>query len=199
VSERLGEERREVFLSYAWGDEHSEKGRQRERVVEQLCARLEADGYRVLRDRTTMRRGELISGFMLRIGRGDRIVAVLSEKYLRSPFCMNEFHLIYQHACGQKVDFLQKLVPLVLEDARIDDWRTRAEWARYWEQEYLKMEQDLRYLGAGDFGTYLLMKRWYVDVGTMLEYVSDKLAPRVLSANEDEAIAAVLEMLAERA
>ena len=36
-----------------------------------------------------MRPGELISGFMKRIGRADRVIVVLSDKYLHSP-CSEE-------------------------------------------------------------------------------------------------------------
>src|SRR5262245_65782048 len=71
----------QVFVSYAWGDD-SPEGRQREQVVERLCERLRDWGYDVVRDRDQMRRGDLISEFMRRIGRGDRVVVVLSEKYL---------------------------------------------------------------------------------------------------------------------
>ncbi len=34
--------------------------------------------------------GELISGFMKRIALADRVIVVLSEKYLRSPYSMTE-------------------------------------------------------------------------------------------------------------
>jgi hypothetical protein len=35
-----------------------------------------------------MQPGDLISAFMKRIGRADRVIVVLSDKYLRSPYCM---------------------------------------------------------------------------------------------------------------
>jgi hypothetical protein len=52
----------------------------------------------VLRDSGVMRPGELISGFMKRIGRADRVIVVLSDKYLQSTYCMTELHSIYQRS-----------------------------------------------------------------------------------------------------
>jgi hypothetical protein len=40
-------------------------------VVDRLCQRLAQEGWNVLRDNKVMRPGELISGFMKRIGRAD--------------------------------------------------------------------------------------------------------------------------------
>jgi internalin A len=53
-----------------------------------------------------MRSGDLISGFMKRIGRADRVIVVLSDKYLRSPYCMTELHIIYRRSNEEKEEFL---------------------------------------------------------------------------------------------
>ena len=62
--------------------------------------------------------GELISGFMKRIGLADHVIAVLSDKYLRSPYCMTELHSIYQRSLGEKEDFLRRVIALTLDDAQ---------------------------------------------------------------------------------
>jgi hypothetical protein len=62
---------RKPFVSYAWGDGSSEQARQRTDVVDRLCQRLTQEGWNVLRDNKVMLPGELISGFMKRIGRGE--------------------------------------------------------------------------------------------------------------------------------
>jgi hypothetical protein len=51
----------EIFVSYAWGDYSSADARQRGEVVERMCETLERDGWKVVRDKTAMRYGELIS------------------------------------------------------------------------------------------------------------------------------------------
>jgi TIR domain len=66
-----------------------------------------------------------ISGFMKRIGLADHVIVVLSDKYLRSPYCMTELHSIYQRSVGEKEDFLRRIIPLVLDDARFGTWRDR--------------------------------------------------------------------------
>ncbi len=100
----------QVFVSYAWGDETPE-GRQRAKVVDDLCAALGRQGVKVRRDRDEMRPGDSISEFMDRLTEGDFILAVISDKYLRSEYCMYELFRIYRN-CADKPDrFLGKVIP----------------------------------------------------------------------------------------
>lgn len=46
------------------------------------------------------------------------MIVVLSEKYLRSPYCMAELRYIYRQSVGGKEDFLHRIIPLSLTDAR---------------------------------------------------------------------------------
>src|SRR5262249_40464865 len=131
---------RKVCVSYAWGDD-SPQGKERKELVERLCARLSGWGYRVVRDKEDMRPGDLISGFLKRIGQGDRVVVILSEKYLRSVHCMNELHEIYETSRREKEDFLRRIIPLTLKDARIGTIRERAGHARYWQHELAELQQ----------------------------------------------------------
>lgn len=56
---------------------------------------------------------------MDRLADGDFIIVVVSDKYLRSPYCMYELFRIYRN-CGSNPDrFLKRVVPLILEDARL--------------------------------------------------------------------------------
>jgi internalin A len=170
-----------VFVSYAWGDTSanaSEEDRQRQEVVERLCHTLQKERWQVVRDKTALRPGELISGFMERIGRADRVIVVLSAKYLHSPYCVTELYDIYRRSRGEKEDFLRRVIPLVLADAQIDTWRDRVTYAKHWEKEFKAMEQDLTHLGEADIRLYKAMKRWHNEVGDMLAYVNDVLVPR---------------------
>lgn len=80
----------EYCVSYAWGD-LTEEGKEREAIVDRLCDAAEKRGIRILRDKNTVGLGEGISKFMGRIGQADRVFVVLSDKYLKSPYCMTEF------------------------------------------------------------------------------------------------------------
>jgi hypothetical protein len=56
---------------------------------------------------------DLISGFMKRIGLADHVIVVLSDKYLRSPYCMTELYSIYRRTVGEKEDFLRGRRPVL--------------------------------------------------------------------------------------
>jgi internalin A len=171
-------ETRRVFISYAWGDD-SPQGRERGQVVERLCERLRAWGYQVIRDRDQMRSGDHISAFMKLIGQGDRVVVILSEKYLRSVYCMTELHGIFEHSRGARDDFLGRIIPLTLADAHIAGIRDRADHARHWKAEKEALQADVAdgLLGASDYKQWQKMSRWASEVGEMLAYIADMLHP----------------------
>jgi hypothetical protein len=59
----------------------SEDARKRGKVVEQLCETLGEEGWHIIRDNNAT--CDLISGFVKLIGLADRVIVVLSDKYLR--------------------------------------------------------------------------------------------------------------------
>jgi internalin A len=66
----------EIFVSYAWGDNSSETARKRAEVVDRLCETLANEDWNIIRDTNAMRSGDLISGFMKRIGFADHVIVV---------------------------------------------------------------------------------------------------------------------------
>lgn len=90
----------EYCVSYAWNEDTSE-GIDREAIVNQLCAEAEQRGVRILRDKTDMQVGDRISAFMHHLARGQLIFVILSEKYLRSIYCMTELYEIWKNCRGQ--------------------------------------------------------------------------------------------------
>jgi internalin A len=175
--ELLSKSTPEIFVSYAWCGDSSEDARKRTEVVDRLCETFDKDGWHILRDKTDMRPGDLISGFMKRIGLADHVIVVLSDKYLRSTYCMTELHSIYQRSVGEKEGFLRRIIPLVLADARFGTPEERVEYAKHWEARYLKLKSELDHLSVEDFRRYKLMQKWHLDIGEMLTYVSDVLSP----------------------
>jgi internalin A len=206
--EPLDKSQPEVFVSFAWGDDSSEQARQRTEVVDRLCQRLAQEGWKVLRDSGVMRPGELISGFMKRIGRADRVIVVLSDKYLHSPCCMTELHSIYQRSLGEKEDFLRRIVPLTLADAQLDDFKHRDAYAEQWMMQFrtmdehlcrLAMEQKLSRVALDDFRRYKEMQKWYLDVSDMLAHVNDVLHPHGFEAIVKDDFAVLRQMLQQAA
>jgi TIR domain len=188
----------EVFVSYAWGDDSSQETRQRTEVVNRLCETLGQHGWNVLRDNTVLRSGDLISGFMKRIGLADHVIVVLSDKYLRSPYCMTELYSIYQRSLGEKEDFLRRIIPLVLKDARFGTWRDRVAYAEHWETEFKAMEEKFRHLAEADFRLYKAMQEWHNRIGDMLAHVNDKLVPHGFDEIVKDEFAALRQMLTRR-
>jgi hypothetical protein len=189
-----------VFVSYAWGDTSSsasEEDRQRQEVVERLCETVQTEGWQVLRDKTALRYGDMISTFMKTLGQANLVIVVLSAKYLRSPYCVTELYDIYRRSL-EKEDFLRRIIPLALADAQIDTWRDRVAYAQYWEAEFKAMEQDFRQLGEADLKLYKAMRRWHNEVGDMLAYVNDVLHPHGFENIEKGDFAALRQMLTQR-
>jgi internalin A len=169
---------KQVFVSYAWGDD-SPQGKERGAVVERLCHQLHAWDYKVFRDKDHMRPGDLISDFMKLLSGGSRVIVILSEKYLRSVYCMTELHEVFVQSRNDKADFLRRIVPLTLADARIDTIRERNDHVRHWRNEVEGLRQDVAegLLGPGDYRDWHKMTRWVTDVSEMLKHIVDVLHP----------------------
>jgi hypothetical protein len=86
---------------------------------------------------------------------------------------MTEMHYIYQNSRLEKQEFLDRIIPLVLDDARFGTPEERVEYAKHWEARYLKLKSDLDHLSVEDFRLYKAMQEWHNRIGDMLAYVND--------------------------
>jgi internalin A len=172
----------EYFVSYAWGDLTPE-GRSRESVVDHLCEAAEKRGIRIIRDKRTLGLGDRVSKFMQRIGRGDRVFIVLSDKYLKSPYCMYELFEVWRNCRQDDHEFLSRIRVYTLSDAKIWSPLERAQFAVYWKEESEKLEalvneHGYEILGGKDYQHYKLMKDFSHHIGDILTTVADILQPR---------------------
>jgi internalin A len=186
----------EIFVSFAWGDDSSPAGIERQQSVDRLCAKLTEWHYQVRRDCHEIRFGEQISEYMKRLGRADRVLVILSEKYLRSPFCMTELHYIYQRSLGEADAFRERVVPVALADAHFSTPEDRLEHAKHWHARREKLKADWEFLGSSDQRLLKEMQRWSQDVGDMLAYINDRLIPRTFDDICRDDFRALREMLA---
>ena len=69
----------EIFLSYAWGSES-------EQIVNDLDSAFKAKGITLIRDKRDLGFKSIITEFMQRIGKGQAVVVVITDKYLKSPY-----------------------------------------------------------------------------------------------------------------
>jgi internalin A len=172
----------QYFVSYAWGDE-SPEGKRREVVVDRLCKAAEQRELVIQRDKRVLRLGDSISKFMQNLAGGDRVFVILSDKYLRSPYCMYELLEIWRKCSGEEEEFLDRIRVYVIPDTKIFSLSDRAQYAIHWRQEYEKVDQLIHdhgsdVVGRRGFQEYKLMgdfRRWVAEI---LETVADRLQPR---------------------
>ena len=171
----------QVFVSYAWGDETA-VGKERAKIVDNLCAALAQQGVKVRRDHDEIRPGDLISEFMDRLVEGDFILAVISDKYLRSEYCMYELFRIYRNCADKPERFLGKVIPLILPDANLDRLANRLQRAIYWtkQEDELKplVTRNVESVGTEFFRKFKLIGEFARNSSNILEYLMDKLQPR---------------------
>jgi hypothetical protein len=121
-----------VFVSYAWGDES-------EHVVEELERAFDKNGIHIERDKKDLGFKDSIEAFEQRIGRGQCIILVISDKYLRSEHCMYELLEIKEN--GRLRD---RVFPIVLADARIYKAIDRMKLIKYWDEQIKQLNQAIR-------------------------------------------------------
>lgn len=176
--------RREVFISYAWGDD-SPEDKERKQIVDGLvdALRKHPEPITVRIDCDEMRPGNLISAFMDRLAAADRVIVVISVKYLRSEYCMYELFKIYQNCRSNAEDFQRRIIPIVLPDAGLSG-RTaeRLKPAIYWMKEEQKLEAIIaanpKAVGISTYMKYRQIGEFARNTSDMIEYLYDQLQPR---------------------
>jgi len=124
-----------VFISYAWGSE-------REEIVNQIDEALQKRGVKIIRDKRELGYKGSIKEFMERIGRGNCVIVVVSDKYLRSQNCMFELVEI-----AENKQFHNRIFPIVLSDANIYDPVGRVEYVKYWEDKISELNNAMKSVG----------------------------------------------------
>jgi TIR domain len=171
----------EYFVSYAWGDD-SENGREREAVVNRFCDAAAAKGVTVIRDKTAMQPGDRISKFMERIGRGDRVLIVLSDKYIKSTYCMTELFEVWRNCREEDSAFIARTRVYVTPCAKIGTLTERTKYVLHWREKFAEMdaqvkEHGLGVLAAADLTDYRRMETFVGKTSDMLRLVKDVLRP----------------------
>jgi internalin A len=190
----------EVYISYAWGDKTPE-GQRSNVVVDAICAALASKNVRIHRDAVDLVPGDRISDFMNRLIEGDLIVTMLSEKYLHSYNCMSELFGIYRR-CGQDPHrFLDRIIPIVLPDARLSDPVDRIDHAEFWKKGREALHRKLRELGDFAYAGVEIPKQFRLvdefarNVADMLTYINDKLFPRDVVEMEKGGFAEIVKLI----
>jgi hypothetical protein len=174
----------EYYVSYAWGDDSTE-GKEREAVVDRLCLKAEARGERIIRDKTAMKIDDRISIFMERIGNGvvnGRVCIVLSDKYLKSPYCMHELFDVWRNCREDPRTFIDRTRVFVQPSAKISTAFERAQYVIHWKSAFKELDALVRehgqfVLSNKDNAEFRLMSRFVSETANVLQLVQDTLRP----------------------
>lgn len=172
---------REWYVSYAWNDAQNPT---LEQPVDELCAEAAKRGIRIKRDRTDLGPGDgRITAFMDKIGVGERIVVVLSEKYLRSPFCMHELYAIWRRSRAD-AEFINRVRLWALPRVPIWTPKQRVGCNQYWFKEFQELAGSLEpgqppsLLGEDGMRRLLSMQDFYTKAADILGTLTDHVHKR---------------------
>jgi internalin A len=186
--------KRTLFISYR----HAESGA----YVRELAPVLEAvtgDPARVIWD-NKLRDDESISGFIDSVRTIPVLVAVLGPSYLRSRYCLSELFAAWESSGCLKERFGVKVLPLILDDAGIDDVADRGTHARHWSdraKQLATLAGEFN-LGDTDYGAGKQMRHWGERLGDALAAVADPKLPRGWNAIRADGFATIRKVLEER-
>ncbi|MDI1322252.1 MAG: toll/interleukin-1 receptor domain-containing protein [Algoriphagus sp.] len=124
----------QVFISYAWGGES-------EVVANEIEAELIAKSIHLVRDKADLGFKGLIREFMEKIGQGNLVVLIISDKYLKSKNCMFELLEV-----EKKGEFYGRVFPVVLPDANIYDALGIINYLKYWDQKIKELNESVKAL-----------------------------------------------------
>ncbi|MBE9103954.1 leucine-rich repeat domain-containing protein [Nostoc cf. edaphicum LEGE 07299] len=183
---------KEIFISYAWGGES-------EQFVNKLDETLQAKGIKIIRDKRDLGYKGLIKAFMERIGRGKCAIAVISDKYLKSPNCMFELVQIVKNG-----EFYNRIFPIVLADAQIYKPVARLKYIKHWEEEIKELDKAMREVGAANLQGFREEIDQYTEIrNTIAELTNllkdmNTLTPDIHSASDfEELLSAIAHRLDE--
>lgn len=129
---------RAVFISYAWGGA-------REEFVNEIDEALQKRALKIIRDKRELEYKGSIKDFMERIGQGDCVIVVISDKYLCSPNCM--FELI---EISENKHFSGRVFPIILDDANIYDPVVWSNYVVHWDEKIEQLRAALDRIKRGN-------------------------------------------------
>jgi hypothetical protein len=151
--------KKEVFISYAWGGDS-------ETYVNHLDEVLQSKGIAIIRDKRDLGYKGLIKAFMEKIGRGKCVIAVISDKYLKSPNCMFELVQIAKNG-----DFYDRIFPIVLPDVQIYKPIERIKYIKYWEKQIKELDEAMKGVSAANLQGF----REEIDLYTQIRHTIAEL------------------------
>lgn len=165
-----------IYFSYAWGDQE-ELGGDSEKIVDRLYDTLINDGFNVFRDNINIDYGGLISQYMKELGKGVLIMIFVSDKYVRSPYCMFELYEIARNSKFEKTTFGDRVLIIPIERIRFDDPDVLEQYFDYWERQLNKwkklIERRLDESTRSTYARYETTKVIAQNLGNLVDWLID--------------------------
>ena len=164
-------------VSYARNDPSRE-------IVERVCQSAEARGKRVLRDTTGLRAGDSFLRFVKQLGSGNRrLFVILSDKYLRSQYCMTELLEVWFDCRRDPDAFSGRIRAYRLPDAAIHRPIDRVDYVGHWKKELSALKKKIDDVGWAEVGSdvhrsYERIREIADNAGRLLEVLADRIDPR---------------------
>lgn len=132
-----------VYFSYAWGDGETPEGQLREEVAntiyQEIKKRERAGDLKVVIDREQMKYRDSIRKFTAQYADASLVVMIISEKYLKSKYCMGEVVEVLSNK-----DYLCRILPVLLPDTELNDDVKCADYFLHWETEQVKIDEKIK-------------------------------------------------------
>ncbi|WP_165253289.1 leucine-rich repeat domain-containing protein [Paludisphaera soli] len=167
---------RSYGVSYAWEDPSRE-------LVDRACQSAEARGISVLRDTTNLQAGDSFTRFVDRLAEDDRrLFVILSDKYLKSEYCMRELLQVW-YSCGKDPKkFADRLRVYRRDDANILRLSDQLRYAEFWKAEAARIREavsgDLDLITARQHTRYETIREIASNIGDMIELIADRIFAR---------------------
>ncbi len=153
----------QVYISYNWQEDSNE-------MANQLVQAFAAKGIEIIRDKTHTSYKDSIKNFMRQIGQGKCVVAVISDRYLKSENCMFELVEIARNG-----DFYQRIFPIILPDARIYKDFERIDYLKYWEDEKAKLQAKYKQIDLAKTNSIMATLNLYDEIRDNIDNLTNIL------------------------
>jgi HEAT repeat protein len=153
----------QIYISYNWQEDSNE-------MANQLVQAFKAKGIEIIRDKTHTSYKDSIKNFMRQIGWGKCVVAVISDRYLKSENCMFELVEIARNG-----DFYQRIFPIILPDARIHKDFERIDYLKYWEDEKAKLQAKYKEIDLAKTNSIMATLNLYDEIRSNIDNLTNIL------------------------
>ncbi len=183
-----------VYISYAWGTQDKNGKRPLQEFAASLQRSLETE-FDVRRDQEAMLPGDSLEAFMSEIGRGARVLVLLSDAYVHSRNCMKELENLNARNQSDPDQLRRCALPLIVDTSFSLSDDKRINYVDYWVAEAERLRQSLgdrdptRHLSV--WKTIKTVEKIADIADEMLAFMNDVLMPRGMQCLSEDDFATV--------